>query len=155
MAAASSGALDSAPAVIMELSVCRGLDAPGAGPLICSARGHLVVGVSLLSCALPASACPGGSARSWAVSPAPCAPGSALLESCSWLGSPLHAEPLPEPPVSCSQGLAPPSLWSLCSSCPLAAPGPPRCPLQTFRELSRGVACSPRGVGPLLVSLGA
>ena len=56
MAAASSGALDSAPAVTTELSVCRGRDAPGAGPLICSAQ----AGASLLSCALPASACPGG-----------------------------------------------------------------------------------------------
>ena len=33
---ASSGALDSAPTVTMELSGCRGLDAPGAGTLICS-----------------------------------------------------------------------------------------------------------------------
>ena len=43
MSAASSGALDSAPAVTTELSVCRGQDAPGAGPLICSALGRSVL----------------------------------------------------------------------------------------------------------------
>ena len=81
MVAASFGDLDLAPAVTMELPVCRGLDALGARLLICSAQGRTAVGVSLLSWAIPASACSGGSARSWAVSPAPCPPGPALLES--------------------------------------------------------------------------
>ena len=57
MAVASSGALDSAPAVTTELSLCRGLDAPGAGPLICSAW----AGASLLSWAILASAWAGRS----------------------------------------------------------------------------------------------
>ena len=69
MVEASSPALDSAPAVTTELSVYRGLDAPGTGPLICSAWGRSV----LLFCALLVSACPEGSARSWAVSPVPSA----------------------------------------------------------------------------------
>ena len=45
MAAASSGALDSAPAVTTELSVSKGLDALGAGPLICSAWSRSVLAV--------------------------------------------------------------------------------------------------------------
>ena len=56
MAVASSGALESTPAVAMELSVCRVLEAPGAGPLIYSAW----TGVSLWSLALLISSCPGG-----------------------------------------------------------------------------------------------
>ena len=43
VAAASSGALDSAHAVTMELSTCRGLEAPEAGPMICSAWGRSVL----------------------------------------------------------------------------------------------------------------
>ena len=45
MVVASSGALDSAPAVTTELTVCRGLEAPGAGLLICSAWGKSVLAV--------------------------------------------------------------------------------------------------------------
>ena len=41
----------------------------GPGPLNLTSRGHLAAGASWLSCVLPASACPGGSTRSWAVSP--------------------------------------------------------------------------------------
>ena len=76
MAAASSGALESTPAVTTELSICRDLDALGAGPLICSARGRSV---------LPVLGPPGlflswGEAGSWDVSLVPCAPGPALLD---------------------------------------------------------------------------
>ena len=35
----------------------------GWGPLICTARGRPAAAASLLSCALPASACPGGECR--------------------------------------------------------------------------------------------
>ena len=50
MAAASSGALHSAPAITMELSVYRDLDAPGMGPLICSAWGRSVPAVLCPPC---------------------------------------------------------------------------------------------------------
>ena len=110
MAAASSGALESAPAVAPELSVCRAWRLR-AGPLICSAG----AGASSLSWALPASACPGGGGILGCV-PAPCAPGPALLDSRSRAAqppprsrrpspsellleprSPLRTEPLPLP----------------------------------------------------------
>ena len=71
--------------------VCRGLDAPGAGPLICSAG----AGASLLSWALLASACPGGGGILGCV-PAPCAPEPALLDSRSRARSPLRGA-APEP----------------------------------------------------------
>ena len=103
VAVASYGSLDSAPAVTKELLVCRGLDAPGAGPLICSARGRSVLAVL----------CPPGFCLSWgnAVSQAPCAPGPALLDSLSWPGRPRHLEPLPQPLRA-----APGSCWA----CPAA-----------------------------------
>ena len=50
------------------------------GALTCTARGHPAAGASSLSWALPASAYPGGSTGSWAVSPAPWALGPALLD---------------------------------------------------------------------------
>ena len=71
MAAASSGNLDSAPAVTSELCL-QGLCPPG----LCLSWGE---------------------ASSWAVFPGPCAPWSALLELRSGPGSPLSAEPPPEP----------------------------------------------------------
>ena len=89
----SSGALDSAPAVTMELSVCRGLGALGAGLLICSALGRCVLDVL----GPPGLCLSWGEARSWAVSPVPCAPGPALLDLQSRLGSLISAEPPPEP----------------------------------------------------------
>ena len=61
--AASSGALDSAPAVTKDLSVCRGLDAPRVGPLICSARGRSVLAVL----GPPGLCLSRGEAGSWAV----------------------------------------------------------------------------------------
>ena len=85
MAAASTGALDSASAVTMKLSDCRGLDAPGAGSLICSARGRSVLGVL----GPPDLYLSRGEAGSWAVSPVPRAPGPVLLDWCSRLGSSL------------------------------------------------------------------
>ena len=68
MAAASSRALNSAPAVNTELSVCRGLDALGAGPLICPALGRRVLAVL----GPPGLCLSQGEAGSWAVSGALC-----------------------------------------------------------------------------------
>ena len=69
----------------------------GRGELICITWGRSVAGVSLLSCVLPASACPKGSAGSWAVSPSALGSrartaGIVLLE----LRSPLRVELLSE-----------------------------------------------------------
>ena len=90
VAAASSRALESAPAVTTELSVCRGLDALGEGPLICSTWGRSVLAVlSLL-----ASACPRGSAGSWTVSAGTLCSRPVLLDSRSQLRSPFCVEPL-------------------------------------------------------------
>ena len=83
----SSGNLDSAPAGTPS----AGPGGSGAGPLICSAG----AGASLLSWALPASACPGGG-RILGCVPAPCAPEPALVDSRSRPAAP-SAEPPPEP----------------------------------------------------------
>ena len=103
----SSGNLDSAPAGTPS----AGPGGSGAGPLICSAG----AGASLVSWALPASACPGGGGILGCV-PAPCAPEPALVDSRSRAAqppprscrpspsellleprSPLRTEPLPLP----------------------------------------------------------
>ena len=103
----SSGNLDSAPAGTPS----AGPGGSGAGPLLCSAG----AGASLLSWALPASACPGGG-RILGCVPAPCAPEPALVDSRSRAAqppprscrpspsellleprSPLRTEPLPLP----------------------------------------------------------
>ena len=69
LAAASSPALESAPAVTTTFSQSTlAWMLRGQGVLICTAWGCLEAGESLLSCALPASACPGGSTGSWPVS---------------------------------------------------------------------------------------
>ena len=89
---ASFGALDSAPAVTREPSLCRGLNAPWAGPLIWSAWGRSVLAVLG----------PPGHCLSWGRSDPelcpglPCAPGPELLDSCSWMGCHLSMELLPE-----------------------------------------------------------
>ena len=93
MAEASSGDLDSAPAVTTEVSACRGLDAPGLGPLIGSAWDRSV----LAALGPPGFCLSRWEAGSWAVSPTPCAHGPALLDSCSRPVSPLRVEPPPEP----------------------------------------------------------
>ena len=87
--AARPGALDSAPAVTTELSVSRGLDAPGVGPLICSARG----GVSLLSWALLASTCLGRRGRS---DPGLCPRRPVLPGLLFWIRAPGRAAPAPQ-----------------------------------------------------------
>ena len=84
------------------------LQGAGEGALICTAWGCPAAGESLLSCALPTSSCPGGSALSWAVSPGAlgfgvCAagivlPGLRLLKAAGH--SPLRSEPLPDLPAS-------------------------------------------------------
>ena len=154
MAAASSRALESAPAVTTELSVCRGLDALGEGPLICSTWGRSVLAVlSLL-----ASACPRGSAGSWTVS-------AGTL--CSWACAVGFALPAAQPLLRGASAVAASELllgavetpaaqavsemlpWT---SSPLPQVPPPEPPLscswvqpgtlQPFRELSRGVWCA-------------
>ena len=115
----SSGNLDSAPAGTPS----AGPGGSGAGPLICSAG----AGASLLSWALPASACPGGGGILGCV-PAPCAPEPALVDSRSRAAqppprsrrpspsellleprSPLRTEPLPLPePLRAAPGAAQP-----------------------------------------------
>ena len=92
MAAASSGALDSGPAVNMELSVCRGLYAPGRP-------------AHLLSSGQECPCCPGPSrplpvpGGGWILG---CVPG-ALCSGASAVALALHpcshlsAEPPPEP----------------------------------------------------------
>ena len=81
------------------------------GAPICTARGHPVAGASSLPCVLPASACPVGSAGSWAVSP------SALRSRACAAGIALP-------------GRAAPSAWSRClshrGSCSRGAQPPPR-----------------------------
>ena len=130
MVVASSGALDSAPAIAMELSVCRGLDALGAGRLILSTRGR-----SVLAVLGPSSLCLSqGEARSWAVSSVPSAPGPALLDSgsqwCSRLSmelppNPLHTAPraVQPPPhgASSSAGAAPEVLPGHATPFPLSS----------------------------------
>ena len=97
--ASSSLALESAPGVTTLVSQSTGAwMLQGRGSPICTAWGRLAAGASWLSCVLLASACPGGSAGSWAVSPGAlgsgvCAAGIALPGPCS----PLHDEPPPEP----------------------------------------------------------
>ena len=87
MVAASSGALDSAPAVSMVLSVCRGLDAPGPRPLL---RLGPPGGWSVLAVLCPLGFCLSrGEHRILGCVPAPCASGPVLLESCSPRRSPL------------------------------------------------------------------
>ena len=136
VAAASSGAPDSASAVTMELSVCRTLDALRMGLLNCSAGA-----ARWQEC----PCCPGFSQHL----PVPgecqilgCAPGPVLLDRVPSCGapsawslcwslpqlilvpcSPLHMEPLPEPLPSYSQGHPSPSVWIHCLSCFGSAPG--------------------------------
>ena len=52
-----------------SLPVCIGLDSPGMGGAGLHSSGSPVAEASSLSCALPASVCPPGSAGSWSVSP--------------------------------------------------------------------------------------
>ena len=128
----SSGNLDSAPAGTPS----AGPGGSGAGPLICSAG----AGASLLSWALPASACPGGGGILGCV-PAPCAPEPALVDSCSRAAAPsaeLPPEPLraapgtaqPPPHGASSSARAPPSC-SRGRAAPSAEPQPE--PLQLLR----------------------
>ena len=110
VAVASSGALDSAPAGTTELSVFRGLDAPGAGPLICSARGRSVLAVL----GPPGLCLSRGEAGSWAVSRALCSRACAVG----------FALPAAQPPPWGAAARAPPSCsWD------------PPWVLQSFREL--------------------
>ena len=94
-----SGALESAPAVAMELSVCRSLDALGAGAADLHSSGPPGGKNVLAVLRLPGFCLSRGSAGSWAESQAHCAPR---------LHSPLHVEPLPERILSSSQGRAAP-----------------------------------------------
>ena len=135
VAAASSPALDLAPAVTKELSVCRVLDAPGAGPLICSPQ--VPGGRSVLAVLGPPGLC-----VSWEEHRIfGCFPGALCSRACP-AGIALPAAQTPP----C--GASAPATSKL-------LPGPAECALQPFRELGRGVWCSPWGAGALLVSQGA
>ena len=90
MAAASSGALDSAHAVTMELSACRGLEAPEAGLLICSAWGR-----SVLAVLGAPRLCLSGGRPDPGLCPGALCPGSALLDSSS-AGQPPPRRAAPE-----------------------------------------------------------
>ena len=113
MALASSPALESAPAVTTTVSqstgawMLRGQRAP-----ICTAQGHPGSGASLLPCVLPASICPEGSARSWAVSP-------------SALGSRAFAAGITLPGLHSPHRMEPPPQLLLGSRSPLGAEPPP------------------------------
>ena len=90
VAVTSSPALESAPAETMELSVHRGLDAPGAGPLICSAWGRSILAVL----------CPPGLCLSWGEPRIlGCVP-SALCSLACTVGIVLPATQLPLPGAS-------------------------------------------------------
>ena len=113
---ATSPALDLAPAVTMELSVCRGLDAPGAGPLICSAWGRSVFvvlcspGFCLSRGECRILGCVPGALWSWA-----CAVGFVLLAAL------------------------PPRRGASARAASELLPGGALRALQPFRELGRGV----------------
>ena len=69
----------------------------GVGSLICTAQGCTVVGMSLLSCALPVSAYPRG-AQNLGLHPLVLG----LVDLCSWPYSTIYAEPLLELPLNSS-----------------------------------------------------
>ena len=138
MAVASSSAQESAPAITTTVSQsAEAWMLQGQGELICIAWGRSVAGVPLLSCVLPDSASPKGSAGSWAVSPGAlgsgaCTTGIVLLELCSPLRAELLSELLPGP-AGHMRGMH----WSLLGS------------------LARGVwHALPWGTLPLLVTSG-
>ena len=101
----------------------------GWGPPICTARGPPVAGPSSLSCALPASACPGeGGGGSWAMSP-----GALGSRTCA------AGIVFPGPPKTAGRS---PLSWS----CPLTnwlLPETPRGALQPFTPRLRCVGRSP------------
>ena len=119
MATASSQALESAPAVTTELSVYRGLDAPGAGGTDLHSSGP-PGSSSILAALCPPGLCLSGggvrSAGSWAMSPdslssGACAAAIVLPGPCSSLPGSLCLSPSGLLP-----GRAAPSVQSLRSS---------------------------------------
>ena len=156
----SSGNLDSAPAGTPS----AGPGGSGAGPLICSAG----AGASLLSWALPASACPGGG-RILGCVPAPCAPGPALLDSRSRAAQPPPQSRCPSPsellrvppcalqPLGSSAhspGRAVALLVSPGARGPPRPPGPAPTPCEPLSPGKVGAAPAPPGRGsPVLGTL--
>ena len=162
MEVASPGALDSSPAVTMEISVCRGLDAMGAGLLICLAWGRRALVVL----------CPPGFCLSqrkcWILGSVPrtlcfwdCAVGFALLatqplphgasagastEMLPGLCNPLSADPLPEPLRAVPGVTQPPPHGASARAALKLLPGPAMCSPQSFRELGHRVWCALPGV---------
>ena len=130
-AVASYPALESVPAVTPQLPLCRGLDAPGAGALICTARRRLAAGASLLSCVLLASTC---ADHSWILG---CVHQRLGLQGLrhGWSDTPGAAQPPHvEPPP---EGVA-----------PRAPPGAPSSPLgssahSVWRALHQGAGTVP------------
>ena len=118
------------------------LDAPGlAGVLICTAWGRPAAGEFWLSCALPASTCPSGSAGSWALFdpapwvPEPCAGGIVLLGCGRQQGSDTSV-------------WRPPPARMASPTCPVG------CTLQPFEIGPQFVAHFPLGALPILVTPG-
>ena len=146
----SSGNLGSAPAATPS----AGPGGSGAGPLMCSAG----AGASLLSWALPASACPGGG-RILGCVPAPCAPEPALVDSRSRAAAP-SAEPPPEPPRA-APGTAQPPLHGASSSararpsCSRGRAAPSAEPRPEPLELLRVPPCALQPLGSSAHSPGA
>ena len=118
MAAASFGALDSTPAVTMELSVCRGPGCSGGGAVICSVWGWSFLAVL----------CPPGFFLSWGEHRIlDCVPGALFSRACA-VGLAL---PAAQPPPHGVSARAP-------RSCSWVKP----CGLQPFSPEH-----SPRGAG--------
>ena len=128
VAAASCPALASTPAVTIAAPSPQEPGCSGGEGAYLHSSGRPVAGVSLVSWALLASACPGGALDLGLCPPAPWAVGPMLLES--------HSRGC----AACSGQSRRPSSRQSCSL------GPGRHTLQPFMELgSRGVACSLRG----------
>ena len=71
---------------------------PSLGAAYLHSWGHPAAGASSLSCALPASACPGGSTGSWAVSPGALGSRACVAEIVLPGCAALSVEPPPGPP---------------------------------------------------------
>ena len=128
---ASSPALESAPAVATELLVCRGLDAPGAGPLICTVWGIQRQERPCCPVSSRPLSVPRGVPDPGLCSPAPWAPRPVLLGLCSrCTQSPFARSRRLSCHQSCSrarQGRGSP-LGSSSAGCGVLSPGH-RCPV--------------------------
>ena len=129
--------LESAPAVTISAPSPQGPGCSRGRVADLHSSGCQVAGASLLSCVLPASACPKGNSGSWAVSP------GALGSGACGAGIVLPGR------------AAPSTLSRLLSHLLGCSQGPARCMLQPFIELGpRCVAYSPPGCSSSVSDLG-